>query len=143
VELGPGERVVYRSVVEGDDTGRPARLFLTDRRVVVEYGSREEYIEAIWEAKFLGDEFTPHPVDLRWEAIQEVQTIERVRGRGLLKITPRRGNPTVWKAEEAAEIARLIDGARERGTLRLGERRETEAIKLGPRALSPGGRRAP
>jgi hypothetical protein len=139
MELAPGERVVYRSAVEGDDTGRPARLFLTDRRVVVEYGSREEYIEAIWEAKFLGDEFTPHPVDLRWDEIQEVLAIERVRGGGLLKITPRRGNPTLWKAEEAPGIARLIDAARERGTLRLDERTENEAIQLGSRGAPPRG----
>jgi hypothetical protein len=119
MQLDAGETIVHRVTVEADDTGRPAHLFLTDRRLVIEYETREELIEALWEAKFQGDEFTPRPVNLRWAEIAEVQSLERYRGGHILKIVPKEGQPTIWKTQGAHDLARWIEYGRREGRFEL------------------------
>jgi hypothetical protein len=126
------ERVLLQSEVEADDTLRHAVLRITERRVLVEYGTREEFLEAIWEAKFMGDDIAPFPVNLAWDQIARVQFVERYTGPHLLKIEDRRGRATLWKSYEARTIAEAI-----RRGMRLGRLEAPTVDGPVPRPLGP------
>jgi hypothetical protein len=117
VNLEPGETLLEVAVVESDDNGHFARLYVTDRRVIIEYPSTIEAVSALAKSALHGDRPLPLPLHLPWGQIARVQSIVRFGGPPLLKIVDESGRASLWKTPKALELAGMIEQAKQAGRL--------------------------
>lgn len=112
MRLLDGETLQLAVTVEADDTAQFAQLYLTDRRLVIEFPTLASLREAESQSVLHGSP-TPRPLDLLLSSILEVQVVRRFAKVHVLKLRTDDGADTIWLTSEADAIASAI--LRQRG----------------------------
>jgi hypothetical protein len=106
MNLMEGEVVRSSALVHADDTDERAFLFVTNRRLVIEFSRTTEKVLAAMTAAVRGEPI-PRPLIAPLEEIARVQVIHRPAGPSVLKLTVH-GGSTIWLTEQADRLADAI-----------------------------------
>jgi hypothetical protein len=112
--LETGEVIHHRYRVEADGSGRSAFLFVTSRRIVIEYTGEPEPAHLL--RGFPVDGGASHATDLRWKQVGDVALVPRPAGPALLQLSGTDGDVSLWKSPEAGDLARDILAAKRSST---------------------------